>query len=187
MSESSVTESRDINAPASEIFSILCDPALQPAIDGTGMLRSAVDNQVINQVGDVFYIEMTHWDRGDYVMENLVVEFEQDRRVAWEPVAQTSENPKFASDPQHPEPRRWGWQLEPLSEDRTRVTEFFDGSRLSKGLRDFIKNGEFWRSAMVTSLENLERIVNQPGRESGDSPNSETAQQFVELYRENDL
>lgn len=183
MTQPSVAESRDINAPATRIFSILSNPALQPEVDGTGMLRSAVDNAVITKVGDVFFIEMTHWDRGDYVMENRVVEFEQDRRIAWEPVAQTSENHDFDSDSDHLEPRQWGWQLEPLSEESTRVTEFFDGSRLSEGLRSFIKDGEFWRSAMVTSLDNLERMATQSDGAHREPPQSETASQFSELFR----
>jgi uncharacterized protein YndB with AHSA1/START domain len=183
MTDPSITESRDINASATRIFSILSDPALQPEVDGTGMLRSAVDNQVITRVGDVFFIEMTHWDRGNYVMENHVVEFEQDRRIAWEPVAVTSESHNFDSDTDNPEPRYWGWQLEPLSEERTRVTESFDGSRLSDGLRKFISDGEFWRPAMVTSLGNLERLATQTDQEIGEGPQSETASRFIDLFR----
>lgn len=183
MTDSLITESRDINAPATRIFSILSDPAMQSEVDGTGMLRSAVDNKMITKVGDVFFIEMTHWDRGNYVMENHVVEFERDRRIAWEPVAQISENHDFDSNNDHPEPRRWGWQLEPLSEERTRVTAFFDGSRLSEGLRSFIRDGEFWRPAMVTSLGNLERLATRPDGNSGEKPQSETASQFTELFR----
>ncbi len=55
--------------------------------------------------------------------------------------------------------RYWGWQLEPLEATLTRVTEFYDCSRLSDGLRGFLKDGEFWRQGMINSLENLERLV----------------------------
>ncbi len=176
MIEASITESRDIEAPAARIFSIVSDPARHPAIDGTGMLRSADDNQVMSKVGDVFYMSMTHWDLGDYVMENHVVEFVQDRRVGWEPVAQVNKDARWDRMPSNREPRTWGWQLEPLSDERTRVTAFFEGSRLSESLRKFIEDGEFWRPAMVTSLENLERIATD-----SDGP-SQTASEFVELY-----
>jgi hypothetical protein len=62
------------------------------------------------------------------------------------------------------------------------VTAFFEGSRLSENLREFIEDGEFWRPAMVTSLDNLERLATQANEDSGSSPLSETAPKFVELF-----
>src|SRR5580704_8437232 len=178
----SVSESRDIDAPAARIFSILSNPAMHPAVDGTGMLRSASDNSPLTSVGDVFNIEMVHWHLGNYVMANHVVEFEQDRLIGWEPVVYSYENPEYRQSVGHPGLREWGWQLEPLSEDKTRVTAFFEGSRLPESLREFIQDGEFWRPAMVTSLDNLERIVAQSG-EDQELPDSDTAAPFIELFR----
>jgi hypothetical protein len=183
MVQPSVFESRDINASASRIFSILCNPALQPDVDGTGMLRGEVGNEVIAKVGDVFYISMTHWARGNYVMANHVVAFEQDRRIAWEPVVHSYERSEYQSVVGRPGLREWGWQLEPLSDRTTRVTEYFEGSRLPEELRKFIQDGEFWRPAMVTSLENLERMATKSDGDSREMPQSETASQFTELFR----
>lgn len=183
MSELFVTETRDIDASAPRVFSIVSDPAKHPQIDGTGMLRSAEDNQVISGVGDVFFMSMTHWHRGNYVMENHVVEFEQDRRIAWEPVAQISEKGDFDSQGPSSEPRWWGWQLEPLGEEKTRVTAFYECSRLSEGLRKFIKDGEFWRPAMVTSLENLEKLVTNSVGHHDEKNESATATEFAELFQ----
>jgi hypothetical protein len=182
MTQPSVSETRDIDAPAARIFSILSDPAMHPEVDGTGMLRSAVDNSPISTVGDVFYIKMVHWDLGNYVMANHVVEFEQDRLIVWEPVVYSYERPEYQSSVGHPALRQWGWKLEPLSDDRTQVTEFFEGSRLPEDLRKFIQDGEFWRSAMVTSLENLERIVNLSGGINRELSQSATATPFTELF-----
>jgi hypothetical protein len=182
LTQPSVSETRDIDAPAVRIFSILSDPAMHPEVDGTGMLRSAVENSPISTVGDVFYIKMVHWDLGNYVMANHVVEFEQDRLIVWEPVGYSYERPEYQSSVAHPALRQWGWKLEPLSDDRTRVTEFFEGSRLPEDLRKFIQDGEFWRSAMVTSLENLERIVNHSGGIDRELPRSATATPFTELF-----
>jgi hypothetical protein len=178
----SVSETRDIDAPAARIFSILSNPAMHPAVDGTGMLRSAADNSPVTSVGDVFNIEMVHWHLGNYVMANHVVEFEQDRLIGWEPIVHSYENPEYQQSVGHPGLREWGWQLEPLSDDRTRVTAFFEGSRLPEQLRTFIEDGEFWRPAMVTSLDNLERIISQS---YGDQEplHSDTAAQFIELFR----
>lgn len=182
MIQPSVSESRDIDAPAARIFSILSDPAMHPAVDGTGMLRSAADNGHLTTVGDVFNIEMVHWHLGNYVMANHVVEFEQDRLIGWEPVVYSYEDPEYEQSVGHPGLREWGWHLEPLSHERTRVTAFFEGSRLPEELRKFIAEGEFWRPAMVTSLDNLERLVHHPALK-GELPQSETATPLVELFR----
>jgi polyketide cyclase/dehydrase/lipid transport protein len=176
----SVTESRDIDASAARIFAVVSDPAMHPAIDGTGMLRSAAVNQPVSQVGDVFYINMVHWHLGGYVMANHVVAFEQDRLIAWEPVVYSFEDPEHAQSVGHPGLRHWGWQLDPLGDDRTRVTAFFEGSRLPESLREFIQEGEFWRPAMATSLDNLESLVTSS--EATARP-SATAAPFVELFK----
>jgi hypothetical protein len=57
--------------------------------------------------------------------------------------------------------QRWGWQLERLSDDNTRVTEYFDCSRCTEDLRNYIKDGEFWRLAMKPSLMNLEGLATE--------------------------
>jgi hypothetical protein len=178
----SVTESRDIDAPADRIFAVVSDPAMHPEVDGTGMLRSAVDNKPVAQVGDVFYINMVHWHLGGYVMANHVVAFEQDRLIAWEPVVDAYDNPEYQSSVGQPAGRHWGWQLEPLSENSTRVTAFFEGSRLPEELRTFIEDGEFWRPAMATSLDNLENLVTQS--DAADRSPSATATPFVELFND---
>ncbi len=134
---------------------------MHPHIDGTGMAQSAESNVVITKVGDTFVMNMTHWSLGDYGMENHVVEFVPERRIVWEPRAHTYQTNKFPGDGT-PETRYWGWELEPLAENLTRVTEFYDCSRLSDGLRKFIDDGEFWRKGMVESLENLERLATSP-------------------------
>lgn len=155
----SVTESRDVNASATRIFALLSNPAQHPQIDGTGMLRAAGDAKVISAVGDLFYMSMVHWDMGNYVMENQVVEFEKDRLIAWEPTLYSAENPVFQKNVGGRTQQRWGWQLEPLSEQSTRVTEFFDCRRCPEGLRSYIKDGEFWRMAMLTSLFHLDKLA----------------------------
>jgi hypothetical protein len=181
----SISESRDIRASAAAIFAVLANPAMHPHIDGTGMAQSAEENVTITKVGDVFVMNMTHWSLGDYGMENHVVEYVADRRIVWEPRRHTYETSTFPGDGKTPETRYWGWELEPLDPDLTRVTEFFDGSRLSDGLREFLKDGEFWRRGMVESLENLERVVTTPTTpDSGSSiEGSAPRNYFEEVHR----
>jgi len=155
----SVSVSRDIAASASTIFAFIANPAMHPYIDGTGMAQSAEGSAVITKVGDVFVINMRHWSLGDYGMENHVVEFVPDRRIVWEPRRHTYETSTFPGGEGLSTTRYWGWELEPLGPDVTRVTEFYDCSRVFEGLREFLKDGEFWRKGMVESLENLERLV----------------------------
>jgi hypothetical protein len=166
----SISESREIRASAAAIFAVLANPAMHPAIDGTGMAQSADDEAIITKVGDVFVMNMTHWSLGDYGMENHVVDYVPDRRIVWQPRVHTYETSKFPGDGSTSEIRYWGWELEPLEANLTRVTEFFDGSRLSDGLREFLKEGEFWRKGMVESLKNLERLVTAPGSTSDRAP-----------------
>ena len=161
----SISVSRDIPASAADIFAILANPAMHPRLDGTGMTQSADSPAVITKVGDVFVINMKHWSLGNYGMENHVVDFVPDRRIVWEPYAHTYQSSQFdemAGDASPRETRYWGWELEPIETKVTRVTEFYDCSRLSDGLRTFINDGEFWRQGMANSLENLERMVMAP-------------------------
>ena len=130
-----------------------------PEVDGSGMVRSSVDDLTISRVGDVFVMNMFNDSMGDYVMENHVVEFEPDRRIVWEPVMRSIDNPEFQSDVGVPALHQWGWDLEPLDAERTKVTEFFDCSRSPEWLRRAVREGERWRPEIEASLANLERLV----------------------------
>ncbi|HWE55189.1 MAG TPA: SRPBCC family protein [Acidimicrobiales bacterium] len=159
MPEFAVSVCRDIDAPASAIFALLCRPADHPSVDGTGMLRTTESDQVISQVGDVFVMNMFNDDMGDYVMENHVVEFEPDRRITWEPVMKAIEKDDFKGDIGNPGRHQWGWRLEPIAGAGTRVTECFDCSRSPADLQKVLRGGERWRPDMEASLENLARLV----------------------------
>ena len=110
MAEPSISVSRDIPAPAGRIFSVLARPADHPDVDGTGMLRTALEDVVISKVGDVFAMNMFNDEMGDYVMENRVVEFEPERRIVWEPVMRSIDKPEFQSDVGEPAHHQWGWR-----------------------------------------------------------------------------
>jgi uncharacterized protein YndB with AHSA1/START domain len=159
MAEPSISVSRDIPAPAGRIFSVLTRPAAHPDVDGSRMVRTALEDVVISKVGDVFAMNMFNDEMGDYVMENSVVEFVPERRIVWEPVMRSIEKPEFQSGVGDPAYHQWGWQLDPLDAHRTRVTEFFDCSRSPDWLQEAVKGGERWRPEIEASLENLERLV----------------------------
>jgi uncharacterized protein YndB with AHSA1/START domain len=158
MPEPSISVSRDIPAPVGRIFSFLARPAAHPDVDGSGMVRAALDDVVISKVGEIFAMTMWNDEMGDYVMENRVVEFEPDRRIVWEPVMRSADKPEFQSGIGESAYHQWGWELEPL-DSGTRVTEFFDCSRSPEWLQTAVKGGERWRPEMEASLENLEKLV----------------------------
>lgn len=112
-----VTATRTIAAPAAAIFELIADPSRQPEWDGNNNLAHADSGQRVHAVGEVFHTMLT----SDSVRDNHVVEFEEDRRIAWCPSDAGAE----------PAGHLWRWELEPTSDGRTRVTHTYDWSHLS--------------------------------------------------------
>ena len=112
-----VSASRDIAAPANEIFELIADPSQQPRWDGNDNLSEAPAGQRVKAVGDVFAMTTTTGN----VRENHVVEFVEGRRVAWRP-----------AEPGQPPPGHlWRWELEPIGDAQTRVTHTYDWRALT--------------------------------------------------------
>lgn len=111
-----VTASREISAPAEEIFALIADPAEQPRWDGNDNLAGAEPGQRVRALGDVFV--MTNRNGG--VRDNHVVAFAEGREIAWQP----------APHGEQPAGHQWGWTLEPLADGRTLVTHEYDYSGL---------------------------------------------------------
>ncbi len=155
--EPSVSLSLDMDAPAHEVFTHLAQPSDHATIDGTGMLRGTEHRRALSRV--IFDMKMFNDEMGDYVMENHVVEFEPDRRIVWEPVLKSIDNPEFQSNVRERAHHRWGWELTPLPGDRTRVTEFFDCSAAPEWLRKATKEGEQWRMGIEATLSNLAKLI----------------------------
>jgi hypothetical protein len=162
-----VEVSRRIEAAAAVIFKILANPQRHMDFDGSDMLRGAVLDRPISDVGDTFTMKM-HRLGDDYLMLNYVVEFEPDRRIFWEPA---SGDPSRAdgNDPSKvgiPAGYRWGYILTPDSDDATVVTEVFDYGTVTEEVRQsLLQDGASWinghnsvRESMAASLERLEKI-----------------------------
>ena len=108
--------SREIAAPPEQIFELIADPAQQPRWDGNDNLAEAAVGQRIRAVGDVFTMALTSGN----VRENHVVEFDEGRRVAWQP----------AEPGQEPFGHLWRWELDPVDSSRTLVTHTYDWTQL---------------------------------------------------------
>jgi hypothetical protein len=104
---------------------------------------------------------------GNYEMNNHVVEYEQDRRIGWEPEAGRG-HPNAA--PEGSDPARWGhrWSyvLTPDGPDATLVTEVYDCSAAPEDERLQMDNGAVWAEDMAASLERLEAICTRQGNEA---------------------
>ena len=156
-----VEVSRRIEAPAALIFEILANPQRHMDFDGSDMLRGAVFNRPISDVGDTFTMKMNRLGR-DYLMLNYVVEFEPDRRIFWEPAP--GDLPPADGEPSAvgiPAGHRWGFILTPDGDDATIVTEVFDYGYASEELRQAVRQGGEWVAAITASLEKLEKICTQ--------------------------
>jgi hypothetical protein len=159
-----VAVSRRICAPARDIFQVLASPARHLELDGSGSLRGAVSPTMISGVGDVFVMQMYFPHLGDYEMNNHVVEYEQDRRIGWEPEAGRG-HPAAAPDSSDPARwgHRWSYQLTPDGPDATVVTEIYDCSRAPAEERAGMDNGNVWIESMAKTLERLDALCARPG------------------------
>ena len=105
-----ISVERVIDAPADQIFALLADASQHPRIDGSGTVREARSASTNLQLGSTFSMDMRLGV--PYRISNTVVEFEQDRRIAW----------------CHFGKHRWRYELEPQADGRTLVRETFDWS-----------------------------------------------------------
>lgn len=104
-----VSVTRRIPASAPEIFALLTDPDKHPILDGSGTVRGARGgNPERLALGSRFAMDMKLGAK--YRITNKVVEFEQDRLIAW----------------RHFYGHRWRWELAPGDDGTTDVTETFD-------------------------------------------------------------
>ena len=99
-----------INAPVERIFEFLADPRRHPDFDGSGSVRGAISGPARLSMGARFGMAMRLVV--PYRINSRVQEFEEGRRIAWS----------------HVGGHRWRYELEPLPNGSTRVTETFDAT-----------------------------------------------------------
>lgn len=80
-SSRTVRATREVEAPAHVIFGLIADPSQQARWDGNDNLAEAPAGQRVHGVREVFTMVLS---KGS-IRENHVVEFEEDRRIAWMP------------------------------------------------------------------------------------------------------
>ena len=113
MSDRLVSGTTTIEAPPEAVFAIVADPRQHPRIDGSGSVKGTVTGpDRLTAKGDRFGMDMKMFGL-PYKIQNLVVEFEQDRRIAW----------------RHFGAHRWRYELTPTDDGGTQVTETWDATR----------------------------------------------------------
>jgi len=155
MSEQRIEVSRTIPAPASAIFSLLCDPDGHVQIDASGMLMSAEGSPVTN-VGDTFLVHMDREALNDiplglYSVSIRITAFESDREIAW-----TIEHPMI--DP--PMGHVYGYLLEPV-ESGTLTTSYYDWSNVHEKYRDQINFPIIPEASLRATLGILARTLDR--------------------------
>ncbi|HVV77237.1 MAG TPA: SRPBCC family protein [Mycobacteriales bacterium] len=155
-----VSVSRRIEAPAEQIFALLADPGRHTELDGSQMLRGAAGSKPVTGVGDRFVMNMFFDGMGgDYAMDNHVVEFEPNRRIAWTPSAADDRVTRNAGgEIGVPAGHKWSFDLEPDGPGATVVTETYDCTAADDALRQAVQQGEIWRGAITGTLERLEQV-----------------------------
>lgn len=120
--ETQLTVSRSVNASAPDIFDLLSNPDHHAQIDGSGFVRSAEKAQRLQEVGQVFRMNMSgdHMG-GDYQTDNHVVGYDKNKLLAWKTAPADTEPPGW----------EWVWELKPTGSDSTDVSLTYDWSAVT--------------------------------------------------------
>ena len=146
---SGVSVERVIAAAPGPIFDLLADPSRHREIDGSGTVRDAAEGSSRLSLGSRFGMGMRVV--ASYEMTNEVVEFETDRRIAWQARPSSSVGAKLAGG------RIWRYELEPV-EGGTRVRESWDISQ-ERIPALVIAAKRMTRKNMAKTLARIEEIV----------------------------
>lgn len=155
-----VVVERDINASAERIFDVLADPRRHPVIDGSGaVLDPTIAAPRRLSQGATFRMRMrSHPASADPAhllqagialasrgrLKITVVEFAEPRRIAWR---------NFGG-------HIWRYELEPITEESTRVREIFDyATNRTPWLLELVGFPTKNKASMTRTLERLDALV----------------------------
>ncbi|MGZ4689686.1 MAG: SRPBCC family protein [Acidimicrobiia bacterium] len=152
MSESreSETVERLIAAPPEAIFALLVDPSRHREIDGSGTVRGPKGEPQRLQLGSSFGMSMKMGM--PYSMVSTVIEFEENRCIAWQTRGPTRIGRLVGG-------RIWRYDLEPV-EGGTFVRETWDITEESAPTKPLVRKGaDKARKDMAATLERIEDLV----------------------------
>jgi uncharacterized protein YndB with AHSA1/START domain len=149
-----VSVERVIPAPPEAIFDLIADPSRHRDIDGSGSVRDAPAGSQRLEMGSSFGMHMRIGV--PYSMVSTVIEFEENRVLAWQTRGPTAIGKHFAG-------RIWRYDLEPV-DGGTRVRETWDLTHESAMTKPFARMGaDAARRSMAATLERIEELVTTSG------------------------
>lgn len=141
VSRYTVSGQRTIDVPAHTLFNIVADPTMHPVIDGSGTVlapRHAPDRL---SLGAEFGMQMRLGAR--YHIQNRVIEFVEDRRIAW----------------RHFNGHVWRYIFQPIG-GATRVTEEWDATEVwNRELLLWLGFGRRNRRGIEATLDRLAQLA----------------------------
>lgn len=151
MSDSmSITVERVIDHSAAEIFEVLTNPENHARLDGSGMVRGDYKTDRIQQVGDVFTMDMyAEAMGGEYRTDNHVTGYGKDKLLAWKTAPAGTEPPGW----------QWVWELTPQGSDSTLVRHTYDWSGVDAKLREKLPFPAVSEKQLADTLGNLAAAV----------------------------
>jgi uncharacterized protein YndB with AHSA1/START domain len=145
------TVERVIAAPPEKIFDLLADPRRHHEIDGSGTVHEAKDAPERLALGSTFGMSMKLVV--PYSMTNTVVEFDENRCIAWKPHLSGKMFQRFGG-------RIWRYELEPV-DGGTLVRESWDIS--GDSTKALVRAGrKKTRKSMEQTLARIEELVTNP-------------------------
>ncbi len=152
MSKDVETVERIIPAPPEKIFALLADANRHQDFDGSGTVKAAHDDAPKKlHLGSKFGMNMRIVM--PYSMVSTVVEYDENRRIAWQPRPAYPVVNRFAGG------RIWRYELEPVP-GGTRVRESWDITHESTFTKPVVRQAASrTREAMVKTLERLEELL----------------------------
>jgi hypothetical protein len=152
MGETVVSVERIIAAPAASIFAIVADASRHAEIDGSGSVKALKQDAPRQlELGSNFGMSMKLGV--PYSMSNTVIEFDQDRRIAWQTIL-SGPLGRFVGG------RIWRYELEAAGGGGTLVRETWD---ITQDKQRFVLKagpvGKHTAEAMTKTLERLAELT----------------------------
>ena len=148
MAQSVVSVERVIKAPPGAIFAIISDASRHPEIDGSGsVVKTKPGTPQKLTLGTTFGMSMKLGV--PYTMSNTVIEFEPDRRLAWQ-TKMPGRLGRFVGG------RIWRYELTPV-DGGTKVTETWDITQDKQGF--LLKYGPVASQTAQSMTKTLKRLA----------------------------
>ena len=133
-----------IDADPATVFDVIADPSQHVLFDGSDSVKAKTSGPPRLYLGAKFSMRM-RWG-APYVIRNICVEYDEDRRIAWRHVAR----------------HIWRYELEPIGDDerKTRVRETFDyGPAVAGAFYERVGITRRNRNAIESTLQRLKVLV----------------------------